>query len=189
MSIQNPHNLILPETLRGDGLILPFLEFSPNIGEEVYLAANSVVIGRTTLGNRSSVWFGVVLRGDIAAIEVGEGSNIQDNAVLHVGDDDPCIVGKNVVVGHLAMLHGCRIEDDCTIGMSAVVLNKAVIGKGSLVGAGALVTQGMVIPPYSLILGAPAKVIRELSEEERKTNSIFAPKYVGVAAKYRSSST
>jgi carbonic anhydrase/acetyltransferase-like protein (isoleucine patch superfamily) len=188
MPIQNPHGLRVPDSLRGEGLLLPYQDFIPTLGEEIYLAANSVVIGRTILGNRVSVWFGAVLRGDIARIEVGEGSNIQDNAVLHVGDEDPCIVGKNVVVGHLAMLHGCRIEEDCTIGMSAVVLNKAVIGKGSLVGAGALVTQGTIVPPYSLVLGSPAKVIRELTDLERDGNSVFAPKYVGVAARYRAMS-
>jgi len=189
MAIQNPHNLTLPESLRGEGLVLPYQEFTPIVGEEVYLAANSVVIGRTTLGDRTSVWFGAVLRGDIAPIEIGEGSNIQDNAVLHVGDDDPCIVGKNVVVGHLAMLHGCVVEDDCTLGMSATILNKAVIGEGSLVGAGALVTQGTVVPPYSLVLGSPARVVRELTEKERESNSIFAPKYVGVAKNYRNRSS
>ncbi|MCB9784537.1 MAG: gamma carbonic anhydrase family protein [Candidatus Omnitrophica bacterium] len=188
MPIQNPHQLNLPPSLRGDGLVLPYETHTPAIGEEVYLAANSVVIGRTQLGDHVSVWFGAVLRGDIAPIEVGEGSNIQDNAVLHVGDDDPCIVGRNVVVGHLAMLHGCKIEDDCTIGMSAVILNKALIGKGSLVGAGALVTQGTIVPPYSLVLGSPAKVVRELTEQERKGAAVFAPKYVGVARNYREQS-
>ncbi len=185
MPIQNPHKLDLPESLKGDGLILPYQEHNPNLGEEIYIAANSTVIGRTTLADNVSVWFGAVLRGDIAPIEVGEGSNIQDNAVLHVGDDDPCIVGKHVVVGHLAMLHGCMVEDGCTIGMSAVILNKAVIGKGSLVGAGALVTQGTLIPPYSLVLGSPAKVVRELTAEEREGNAVFAPKYVRVAKNYR----
>lgn len=185
MPIQNPHNLPLPASLRGDGLILSHLDRRPDIGEEVYLAANSTVIGRTRLGDRVSIWFGAVLRGDIAAIEVGEGSNIQDNAVLHVGDDDPCIVGRNVVVGHLAMLHGCTIEDDCVIGMSSTILNRAVIGRGSLVGAGAVVTPGTIAPPGSLILGSPARVIRELTPAEREEQAVFAPKYVRVAGIYR----
>lgn len=185
MPILNPHNLPLPESLRGDGLILSYLDHRPALGEEIYLAANSTVIGRTRLCDRVSIWFGAVLRGDIAVIEVGEGSNIQDNAVLHVGDDDPCIVGRNVVVGHLAMLHGCTIEDDCVIGMSSTILNRAVIGRGSLVGAGAVVTPGTIVPPGSLVLGSPAKVVRKLTQEERDAQAVFAPKYVRVAGNYR----
>ena len=175
-------------SLKGDGWVLPYQEQVPSIGEEVYLAAHSTVIGRTTLGNRVSIWFGAVLRADIAPIEIGEDSNIQDNAVLHVGDEDPCVVGKKVVVGHLAMLHGCTVESDCTIGMSSIILNKATVGQGSLVGAGALVTPGTRIPPYSLVLGSPAVVVRELTAEEIENNRVFAPKYARVAANYRAQS-
>lgn len=186
MNIQNPSNLSLPASLFGGGLVLPFLDYQPQLGENVFIAPNATVIGRTTLGNDVSIWFSAVLRGDIAAVQVGDGSNIQDNSVLHVGDDDPCIVGRNCIVGHNAILHGCTVEDDCLIGMGAIVLNQAVIGKGAVIGAGALVTQNAVIPEYGLAVGSPAKVVRTLTEEERKDYTHFAPKYVKVAANYRS---
>jgi carbonic anhydrase/acetyltransferase-like protein (isoleucine patch superfamily) len=185
MKIQNPGMIPLPSSIFGAGLVLPYGGAAPSIGDEVFLAPGSFVIGSVKLGSRVSIWFGSVLRGDIAAVEVGEGSNIQDNSVLHVGDDDPCIVGKNVIVGHRAMLHGCTIEDNCLIGMGAIILNKAVIGEESMVGAGALVTQGTIIPPRSLVLGSPAKVKRTLSDEEVEANKAYAPKYVRVAAGYK----
>lgn len=136
------------------------------------------------MGDRVSIWFGSVLRGDIAPIEVGEGSNIQDQCVLHVGSEDPCVVKKNVVVGHNVTLHGCTVEDDCLIGMGAVILNRAVVGQGSIVGAGALVTQDMRIPPRSLVLGHPAKVARELTPQEIEANAGYALKYQTVAQNY-----
>jgi gamma-carbonic anhydrase len=185
MFIQNPMNLVLPESLFGGGLVLPYLDHAPEIGQDVFIAPTASVIGQARLGDKASIWFGAVLRGDIARVEVGEGSNVQDNSVLHVGDEDPCIVGKNVVIGHNVILHGCTVEDDCLIGMGAIVLNKAVVGKGSVVGAGALVTQNMVIPPYSMVIGSPAKVRRELTDEERRHNAVFGPKYTRVAENYR----
>lgn len=185
MQIQNPANLPLPESLFGGGLVLPYLGSQPEIGENVYIAANATVIGSTKLGKDVSIWFNAVLRGDIAAIEVGDGSNVQDNSVLHVGSSDPCIVGKNCIVGHNAILHGCTVEDQCLIGMGAIVLNKAVIGKGSVIGAGALVTEKTVIPEYSLVIGSPARVKRTLTEDERENYTHFAPKYVKVAENYR----
>ncbi|MGI6457596.1 MAG: gamma carbonic anhydrase family protein [bacterium] len=183
--IQNPLHVELPSSLRGGGLVLPYMEYSPHIGEDVFLAPNASVIGRTRLGKQVSIWFGAVLRGDIAEVEVGDGSNIQDNSVLHVGSDAPCIVRNNVVVGHHVILHGCTIEEDSVIGMGAVILNGAVIGKGSLVGARSLVTQGTIIPPYSLVVGTPAKVKRALTASEIKEQSVYAPKYIQVAENYR----
>lgn len=183
--IDNPDALPLPDSLYGGGLVLSYGDKKPAIGADVFIAHHASVIGEVTLGDNVSIWFGAVLRGDIAPVRVGRGSNVQDNSVCHVGDDDPCIIGSNVVVGHNCILHGCTIEDDCLIGMGAIVLNKAVIGKGSVVGAGALVTQETVIPPYSLVLGSPAKVRRELTEEERAHHAVFAPKYTKVAQKYR----
>ncbi len=185
IQVQNPMGLELPDSLRGGGLVLPYLKHTPVIGKDVFLAPGSTIIGRTYLGDKVSVWFGAVLRGDIEAVRVGAGSNIQDNSVLHVGDDEPCLVGQNVVVGHSVILHGCTVEDDCLIGMGATVLNRSVIGKGSIVGANALVTQDTEVPHYSLILGSPAKVKRQLTEEEIKNNSVFAPKYIKVAENYR----
>jgi carbonic anhydrase/acetyltransferase-like protein (isoleucine patch superfamily) len=166
-------------------LVTPYLDKVPAIGENVFLAPHASIVGEVTLGAKVSVWFGAVLRGDIAPVRVGEGSNVQDNSVLHVGDEEPCVVGANVVVGHNAILHGCTVEDDCLIGMGAIVLNGAVVGRGSVVGAGALVTQGTLIPPYSLVLGSPAKVKRALTNEERIAQSVFAPKYARIAENYR----
>lgn len=184
LKIENPMGLTLPETLKGGGLVMPFGEHQPEIGESVFIAPQASVIGQVRLGARASVWFGAVLRGDIARVEVGEGSNIQDNTVMHVGNEDPCIVGNHVVVGHNVTLHGCTIEDHCLIGMGATVLNKVVVGSGSVIGANALVTQGMEIPPNSLVLGSPAKVKRQLSDEECALHRHYAPKYVKVAEGY-----
>ena len=130
------------------------------------------------LGAHASVWYNAVLRGDINRIVVGHHSNIQDNAVLHLADDFPCLVGNWVTVGHGAIVHACTVDDETLVGMGAVILDGAVIGKQSLIGARALVTQGMKIPPGSLVLGAPAKVVRKLSKEERAGLKWWAQKYV-----------
>ena len=185
MRIQNPARLPLPESLFGGGLVLPFQEHAPVVGEDVFVAPTASVIGQVRLGDRVSVWFGAVLRGDIAPVEVGEGSNIQDLSVLHVGTGEPCRVGRWAVVGHRVILHGCTVEDGCLIGMGAIVLNRAVIGEGSVVGAGALVTEGTIIPPHSLVLGMPGKVIRQLTPEECEKHGGYAQKYVNVACQYK----
>ena len=137
--------------------LLRFWGQSPKVPASAYIAQGAVVIGDVTLGAESSVWFGAVLRGDINRIEVGKGSNIQDNAVVHLADDFPCLIGDFVTVGHSAILHACTVEDECLIGMGATILDGAVIGAQSIVGAKALVTGGTVIPPGSLVLGSPAK--------------------------------
>ena len=158
------------------------LRATPRIGSGVYLARTAVVLGDVTLGDRSSVWYGAVLRGDINRIEVGEESNIQDNAVLHLADDFPCIVGRRVTVGHSANVHACVVGDECLVGMGATILDGAVIGEQCLVGAHALVTPGTRIPPGSMVLGAPAKVVRPLTSEERAGLEHWALKYVANAA-------
>ena len=155
-----------------------FLRKSPKLGKSVYLAKTAVVLGDVTLGAHSSVWYGAVLRGDINRIVVGHHSNIQDNAVLHLADKLACLVGNWVTVGHGAIVHACTVGDEVLVGMGAVILDGAVIGKQSLIGAKALVTQGTKIPPGSLVLGAPAKVIRKLSKEERAGLKWWAQKYV-----------
>jgi carbonic anhydrase/acetyltransferase-like protein (isoleucine patch superfamily) len=152
-----------------------------------FIAPNAAVIGRVTLGDRSSVWFSCVLRGDAERIEVGAGSNIQDGAVLHADPGFPTLVGDNVTVGHKAMLHGCSIGDGSLVGIAAVVLNGAKIGRNCLIGAGALVTEGMEIPDGSLVLGAPAKVRRQLSEEQQAALALNADHYVSNAAAYNKS--
>lgn len=138
----------------------------PEIHESAYVAKEATIIGQARLHANTSVWPGAVLRADNEPIVIGENSNVQEGAVLHNDPGKPLVVGKGVTIGHQAMLHGCTIEDDVLIGIQAVVLNGAVIGKESLVGAGAVVTEGKVYPPRSLILGAPAKVVRTLSDDD-----------------------
>ena len=155
-----------------------FLRQQPKLGKGVYLAKTAVVIGDVTLGDHASVWYGAVLRGDINRIVVGHHSNIQDNAVLHLADKFACVIGNWVTVGHSAVVHACTVGDECLVGMGAVILDGAEIGAQSIVGAKALVTQGMKIPPGSLVLGAPAKVVRVLTPEERAGLKWWAQKYV-----------
>lgn len=146
--------------------IYQFQNKKPVIAESAYVAAEAVVIGDVHLGEHVSVWPGAVIRGDNEPITLDEGSNAQEGAVFHTDPGYPLLVGKNVTVGHQAMLHGCTVEDGCLIGIQAVVLNGAVIGAESLVGAGALVTEGKIFPPRSLIIGSPAKAVRTLSDED-----------------------
>jgi gamma-carbonic anhydrase len=155
-----------------------FLRKTPRLGKGVYLAKTAVVLGDVTLGAYSSVWYGAVLRGDIHRIVVGHHSNIQDNAVLHLADDFACVIGNWVTVGHSAIVHACTIGDEVLVGMGAVILDGAIIGKQSIIGAKALVTQGMKIPPGSLVLGAPAKIVRKLTPKERDGLKWWAEKYV-----------
>jgi len=159
-----------------------FLRKQPVVGPGVYIAKTAVVLGDVTLGAHSSVWYNAVLRGDINHIVVGDYSNIQDNAVLHLSDDYPCLIGRYVKVGHSAIVHACTVEDECLIGMGATVLDGAVIGTQSIVGANALVTQGTIIPPGSMVLGSPAKVVRSLSPDDRALLRTWADKYVANAA-------
>ncbi|WP_030380950.1 MULTISPECIES: gamma carbonic anhydrase family protein [unclassified Streptomyces] len=153
----------------------------PRLGEEVFLAPTSVVLGDVTLGAGASVWYGAVLRADVEGIAVGARSNVQDNCTLHADPGFPVSIGERVSLGHNAVVHGATVEDDCLIGMGATVLNGAVIGAGSLVAAQALVPQGMRVPPGSLVAGVPAKVKRALTEEEREVVTLNATMYVDLA--------
>lgn len=155
-----------------------FLRKKPVLGKSVYLARTAVVMGDVTLGDHSSVWYNAVLRGDINRIVVGHHTNIQDNSVLHLADELPCILGNWVTVGHSAVVHACTVHDEVLVGMGAVILDGAVIGEQSIIGAKALVTQGTKIPPGSMVLGAPAKVARALTPEERAGLKWWAQKYV-----------
>jgi len=159
-----------------------FLGKKPRLGKGVYIARGAAVLGDVTIGDYSSVWYNAVVRGDINRIAIGHHTNIQDNAVLHLADDFPCLVGSYVTVGHSAIVHACTLGDEVLVGMAAVILDGAVVGKQSLIGAKALVTQGMKIPPGSLVLGAPAKIIRALTREERSGLKMWAEKYVHNAA-------
>lgn len=150
----------------------------PKIEQGVYIARGAAVLGDVVLSDFSSVWYNAVVRGDINQIVVGHHSNIQDNAVLHVAEEFPCLIGSYTTVGHSAIVHGCTIEDECLIGMGATILDGALVGERSIVGANALVTQGIQIPPGSLVLGSPAKVVRSLTEEEQMGLKVWAEKYV-----------
>jgi len=153
-------------------------------GEDHFIAPNAAVIGDVTLHDRASVWFSCVLRGDVERIEVGAGSNIQDGTVIHADPGFPTVVGRNVTVGHNAMLHGCTVGDGSLVGIGAIVLNGATVGKNCLIGANALVTEGMDIPDGSLVLGAPAKIRKQLGEDEQKMLQLNAEHYVNNAANF-----
>tara|TARA_B100000809_G_scaffold61752_1_gene58516 strand:+ start:823 stop:1389 length:567 start_codon:yes stop_codon:yes gene_type:complete len=159
-----------------------YLSQLPVIGEGVYIAKSAVVFGAVTLGKQSSVWYNAVLRGDIHEIVVGEGSNIQDNAVLHIADDFGCYIGDYVTVGHSAVVHACRVGDETLVGMGATILDGAVVGNQCIIGANALVKQGQKIPDGSMAVGSPARVIRKLSDEDRAGLKSWATKYVANAA-------
>lgn len=155
-----------------------FLRAKPRLGSSVYIAQGAVVIGDVQLGDHSSVWYHAVVRGDINYIKIGHHTNIQDNAVVHLADDFPAIIGNYVTVGHSAIVHACTIGNEVLVGMSAVVLDGAIVGDQCLIGAGALVTGGMRIPAGSLVLGSPAKVVRTLTDSERAGLKHWADKYV-----------
>lgn len=157
----------------------------PSVAESAFVAPNATLIGNVTLGERSSVWFGAVLRGDIEPIRIGAGSNVQEGVVMHTDPGFPLEIGADVTVGHQAMLHGCTVGAGALVGIQAVILNGAVVGAGSLVGAGAIVTERKQFPERSLILGAPARVVRALTEEEIARLKTSAADYARRATRYR----
>ena len=158
---------------------------APQLAESAWVADSAQVIGAVTLGPDASVWFGTVVRGDTEEITIGAGSNIQDASVLHADHGMPLVVGERVTVGHQVMLHGCTIGDESLIGIGAVILNGAKIGKHCLVGAGALVTEGKEFPDGSMILGSPAKVVRQLSPEQIEGLRRSAEHYIDNARRHR----
>lgn len=159
-------------------LLVPFGGHTPAVDETAFVAPNATLVGRVFLGPESSVFYGAVLRGDTDQINLGARSNLQDNVVVHCDVGIPTTIGTGVSVGHGAVVHGCTVEDDCLIGMGATVMNGAVIGAGSLVAGGAVVLEGTVIPPRSLVAGVPAKVRREISDEELDAIKANASHYV-----------
>lgn len=150
----------------------------PELHPECFVAEGAAVIGRVKAGRKTSFWFNSVTRGDMDDITIGEYTNVQDGAMLHVADNFPLKIGSYVTVGHGAILHGCTIEDNVLIGMGAVVLDGAVVGEGSVIGAGALVKEGMIVPPRSLVVGLPGKVVRELDEASVAQRKKHAENYV-----------
>ena len=168
------------------GTIAQRLRVGPRIHPTAFVAANATVIGDVSLGEKASVWYGAVLRGDINRIEIGPRSNLQDGVIVHVADEFPAIVGELVTVGHAAIIHACTVGDEVLVGMGAILLDGAEIGARSIIGANTLVTLGMKVPPGSLVLGSPGKVVRQLSRAEQTGIKRWARKYVETAQRYRS---
>lgn len=170
--------------MNGEGPLFSYGGLFPKTEEAAFIAASSVLVGDVRVGKDASVWFASVLRGDINFIEVGDYSNVQDGCLLHVTRELPVLVGKRVTLGHGVILHGCRIKDDCLIGMGATVLDGAVIGEGSIIAARALVPEGRVVPPGSLVMGIPGKTMRSLVPEEILHIREHAETYVTLARSY-----
>jgi gamma-carbonic anhydrase len=167
-------------------LIRTYRGRAPQVAASAYIDEAATVIGDVAIGEDSSVWPGVVIRGDVHYIRIGARTNIQDGSVLHVmRDEHPLVLGDNVTIGHGVVLHGCTIESRCLIGMGAIILNGARIGAGSIVAAGTLVTEGFVVPPGSLVMGHPGKVRRKLTMEEEKSIDDYAQRYVDYKNAYR----
>jgi carbonic anhydrase/acetyltransferase-like protein (isoleucine patch superfamily) len=162
----------------------PILTNDGNGGKRTFVAPNAMILGNVTLGDDTTILFGAVLRADVAPITIGNRSNVQDNAIVHGSDGYPVTIGNNVSIGHGAIIHGCTIEDNCIIGMGAIVLNGAVINEGSLIAAGALVSERKIIPPNSLVTGIPGKIVRELTTKEGEENLKNAEVYVNIGKKY-----
>lgn len=161
--------------------LLPFKGAMPRIGDDVFIAPTATIIGRVSVGRRSSVWYGAVLRGDVAPISIGENTNIQDGSIIHVSRDlrDGTIIGNNVTVGHLALIHACVLEDNCLVGMKACVMDGAVVESGGWVAAGAVVTPGKRVKRGQLWAGTPARHLRDLTAEESRSIEVIASLYVG----------
>jgi carbonic anhydrase/acetyltransferase-like protein (isoleucine patch superfamily) len=166
------------------GLVIPFNGIFPRIAAGVYLAPGSIVIGDVEIGEESSVWFNAVIRGDVAPIRIGQRSNVQDGAVLHLDTGTPCIVGNEVTIGHGAIVHGTTVGDGVTIGMGAVVLSRSTIGSEAIVAASALVPEDGQVSEGSLVMGVPARERRTLTAEERLASRENARRYVRNAAQY-----
>ena len=165
--------------------VLTFDGHTPQIDPDAWLAPSATVVGQATIAAGAGVFYGAVVRADTTTITIGSRTNLQDNVVVHADPGHPTTIGNDVTVGHGAVLHGCTVEDGVLIGMGAILMNGAVIGAGSLVAAGALVLEGVIVPPRSLVAGAPAKVRRELTDAEVAANSDSAVRYAAVVARHR----
>ena len=166
-------------------MIYDLEKITPKLDQECWVAPNAIIIGKVELKKNSNIWFNAVLRGDLEPIIIGENSNVQDGSVVHTDPGCPVTVGKGVTLGHMVMLHGCTIEDDCLIGIGSTILNKAKIGKNSIIGAHALITENKIIPERSLVLGSPGKIIRQVTDEEIEGIKENARHYVENFKKYK----
>lgn len=166
-------------------MIKEYENIKPQIHAENFIAENASIIGRVETDENVNIWFGVVVRGDVNYIKIGKNTNIQDNAVVHVSDLYPCIIGQDVTVGHSAIVHGCTIKDNVLIGMGAIILDGAVVEENVIIGAGALIPPGKIIPKNSLVVGSPGKVVRELNNNEVESLKESSRKYVTLSKKYK----
>lgn len=166
-------------------MIMDFEGVTPRINKNTYISESVDIIGKVNVEENVNIWFGTRLRGDMNNIIIGENTNIQENSVVHVDINSPCIIGKNVTIGHGTIIHGCSISDNVIVGMGSIILNNAKIGKNTIIGAGSLVTQGKEFPEGVLILGNPAKVIRQLTEAEIESIQRSADNYVSLSKKYK----
>lgn len=165
-------------------MIRDFKDFKPQIGRNSWISETATIIGNVKIGDNVGIWFGVVLRGDVAPIEIGNNTNIQDNSVVHSEVNYPTKIGNGVTIGHNSIIHGCEIGDDTLIGMGAIILNGAKIGKNCIIGAGSVITEGKIIEDNSLVLGVPGKVIRKVTEEEIKRIKENARAYISLKESY-----
>ena len=166
-------------------MIFPYRGKHPTIHPSAFIAPGADVIGRVRIAKDASVWFGCVLRGDVNRIEIGEATNIQDGSILHVDDRSPCLIAHHVHVGHHANLHGCIVERGAMIGIGAIVLSGARVGAGAIVGAGSVVLEGTRVPPRTLVVGAPARVVRRVTARDLAYVKRWVAKYVKLAKAYR----
>ena len=166
-------------------MIMDFEGVTPRINKNTYISESVDIIGKVNVEENVNIWFGTRLRGDMNNIIIGENTNIQENSVVHVDINSPCIIGKNVTIGHGTIIHGCSISDNVLVGMGSIILNNAKIGKNTIIGAGSLVTKGKEFPEGVLILGNPAKVIRQLTEAEIESIQRSADNYVSLSKKYK----
>ncbi|HEV2125536.1 MAG TPA: gamma carbonic anhydrase family protein [Chloroflexota bacterium] len=165
--------------------ILPFNGIAPSIADDAFIAPGAMIIGDVTIGPGSSVWYNAVIRGDIAPIRIGAGSNVQDGSVLHVDEGVPCVIGDGVVIGHGAVVHSATVGDGAMVAMHATVLSHAVVGAESIVGANALVSEHKEFPPRSLIVGVPGKTLRDVTDEQVDAIRENARRYAGYAQAHR----
>jgi carbonic anhydrase/acetyltransferase-like protein (isoleucine patch superfamily) len=166
-------------------MIYEFENNTPILHKDSWAASNAVLVGKVILEKNSNVWFNVVLRGDIEPITIGEGSNVQDGSVFHTDPGCPVTLGKNVTVGHMVVLHGCKVDNDTLIGIGSTILNKTKIGKNCIIGANTLIPENKIIPDNSLVLGSPGKVIRQVTDKEIEEIKENAKHYVDNYKKYK----
>lgn len=165
-------------------MIRDFKDFKPQIGRNSWISETATIIGNVKIGDNVGIWFGVVLRGDVAPIEIGNNTNIQDNSVVHSEVGYPTKIGNGVTIGHNSIIHGCEIGDDTLIGMGAIILNGAKIGKNCIIGAGSVITEGKIIEDNSLVLGVPGKVVRKVTDEEIKRIKENSRAYINLKESY-----